>query len=364
MSAHTGQTSIDLPCHRCGYDLRAHPHDGQCPECGASVAESRRLAAVPLRPAWRDSDPRWRRRILAGAWVLVLLPLVDVLKAFDLASGIPVPAVFEHGGTVRTLDDTLLSFPGVYQPLAFCIGVVLLFSKERGRRRGRLDWTRRWGVICCYAVLLLSAAGILALVALVCVGIAAAFHSMPLDYQPGIARPLAEWGTAYIRYGPQPSNASGVVLVASSSIAILLACVPLFDALRGSGPRRYAAALLAPLALFALMHLAQAGRYLVAFGFAPTADLFPYGAYFWPEVLVTRLAGLPPGPGVPGTALGAVVEAVKWCSVFSIAVWLTVARIAAWGQRSETLSDDAKRTAAEGLSGVRCSGDDERVAGG
>ena len=68
-------TSADLPCHRCGYDLRAHPPDGQCPECGASVAESRRLAAIPLRPAWRDSDPRWRRRILAGAWVLVLLPL-------------------------------------------------------------------------------------------------------------------------------------------------------------------------------------------------------------------------------------------------------------------------------------------------
>jgi len=42
--------------------------------------------------------------VLAGAWALVVLPLMDTLKAFDLASRVPVPAVFEHGGTVRTLD--------------------------------------------------------------------------------------------------------------------------------------------------------------------------------------------------------------------------------------------------------------------
>src|SRR5208282_2288514 len=70
----------ELPCCRCGYDLRAHPQDGICPECGGSVAESWRWAATPRRPAWEDSDPRWRRRILAGTWVLVLLPLMDVLQ--------------------------------------------------------------------------------------------------------------------------------------------------------------------------------------------------------------------------------------------------------------------------------------------
>src|SRR3954453_7318377 len=140
MTAETGEMSADLHCHVCGYDLRAHPQDGKCPECDASVAESRRLAAIPLRPAWRDSDPRWRRRVLAGAWVLVFLPLMDALDMFEWASHVPVPVLFDYRGVVHTLDDTFASFPGVYAPLAFCVGVVLLFSKERGRRHSRLDW--------------------------------------------------------------------------------------------------------------------------------------------------------------------------------------------------------------------------------
>ena len=99
--------------------------------------------------------------MLAGMWVLIFLPLMDVLNAYRWDASVPVPAVLEYGDSVRTLNDTLLSWPGVYQPLVFCIGVVLLFSKERGRRRSRMDWTRRWGVICSYVVLLLSAAPIL-----------------------------------------------------------------------------------------------------------------------------------------------------------------------------------------------------------
>ena len=72
MTAHTPEMSAELLCDRCGYDLRAHPEDGKCPECGMSVAESRRMAAIPVGRPGRDSDPRWRRRMLAGVWVLVL----------------------------------------------------------------------------------------------------------------------------------------------------------------------------------------------------------------------------------------------------------------------------------------------------
>src|SRR4051794_41742296 len=98
MPTHIAVMSAELSCDRCGYDLRAHPEDGKCPECEASVAESRRIAAIPRRPAWRDSDPRWRRRILAGAWLLVLLPLMDLFKAFKWTSKLSVPAIFEVGG--------------------------------------------------------------------------------------------------------------------------------------------------------------------------------------------------------------------------------------------------------------------------
>src|SRR3954454_2572466 len=112
MTAPTFEKSAELPCHGCGYDLRAHPEDGKCPECGESVAESRRLAAIPRRPAWRDSDPRWRRRMVAGTWILLLMPLLAALQAFEWASSVPVPSVFNFRGTVRTLDDTLVTFPG------------------------------------------------------------------------------------------------------------------------------------------------------------------------------------------------------------------------------------------------------------
>src|SRR5688572_8914546 len=171
MIAHTAQASVD-PCHVCGYDLRAHPQDGKCPECGESVEQSRRLAAIPRRPAWRDSDPRWRRRILAGAWLLVLVPLMDALKIFEWASSVPVPSPFDARIAPGTLDQSLLC-DWVYQPVVFCIGVVLLFAKERGRRPAPLDWTRRWGVLCSYVVLLLSATQILFIGALVLVGISA-----------------------------------------------------------------------------------------------------------------------------------------------------------------------------------------------
>jgi hypothetical protein len=324
-----------LPCHICGYDLRAHPHDGKCPECGASVAESRRLAAIPRRPAWRDSDPRWRRRLLVGTWVLVLLPLMDALQAFGWAAQLPVPTIFYRWGAIRTLDDTLVCSSFVYQPLVFCIGVVLLFSKERGRRRNRLDWTRRWGVICSYVVLVLCAAQVLLIVALVMAGIAALFQSMSLKYQPGVTQLFVELSTGYLRYGAYPKDISVVVLVAFSSIAILLACIPLFDALRSSGPKRVAAILLAPLALFAVMHLGQAVRYGLGISSMTPLDVYYLGVYFRPHLLLRRFGGLPASWISGPTSDSFLVEAAKWCIILGIAVWLSIAQLAARRQRKK-----------------------------
>jgi hypothetical protein len=334
----------DLSCHRCGYDLRAHALEGKCPECGEPVAASRQLAALPRRPAWRDSDPRWRRRMLAGMWILVLLPLMDVLKVTGWAERLPVPTVFDLRGPL-VLNDTFLCGMGLYRPLAFCIGVVLLFSKESGRRRGRLDWTRRWGIICSYVVLLLSVAQVVLITAFVLAGIAALCLSLPLKNQPAMTQWFVNVSAACLRYGPHSKDISMVVLAVFSSIAILLACTTLFDALRSSGPKWVAATLLAPLALFALVHLSQAG----AESFTPPGGLFSpprevdeLGAYFRPRLLV-RLAFRGPldWPLSQWGLSPFVIEAAKWCIVLTIAVWLSIAQIAARRRRSPTIWSDA-----------------------
>jgi hypothetical protein len=346
MTAHvtekSSEKSAELPCDRCGYDLRAHPHDAKCPECELPVAESLKWAGIPRRPAWRDSDPRWRRRMLAGMWILVLLPLADAIKTSGWASSVTVPNVFGFPGAIR-LDETFLFNLGVYQLLVFCIGAVLLFSKERQRRRARLDWTRRWGVICSYVVLLLSAADILFIVALVCAGIAAVFISMPLKYQPGVTRLFVGLSWGYLRHGPYPKEISLAVVVAFSSITILLACVPLFDALRSTGPKWLAPSLLAPLALFSLMHLMQAGLYGIGLSGMTPIEMSRDAVYFWPELLVKGVAELATIGTLTGFGREFAVEAAKWCVVLAIVVWLSIAQFAAWWQgRQGNRSSDSE----------------------
>jgi hypothetical protein len=326
----TAPAATPLSCHHCGYDLRAQSEDGKCPECGASVAESRRLAAIPRRPSWRDSDPRWRRRMLAGMWLLALLPFMEAVRESGWASELPVPALFETRGASRMLIDAFVCLPGVYQPLVLCVGVVLLFSKERGRRPSRLDWTRRWGVVSTYAVFLLSAAQILFLTALVTAGIAALCLSMPLKYQPAATRSFVAVSTAYLLHGPHPGDSSALALVAFSSIAILLACIPLFDALRSSGPKWVAAILLAPLAVFALTYLAQVAGYAVGFSRTTSDDVFSFEVYFRPQLPIRHIAGrgvywFTRAPAPHDFA----IEAAKWCIVLAIAIWLTIAQLAA-----------------------------------
>jgi hypothetical protein len=257
---------------------------------------------------------------------------MDTLRAFDWASRIPVPRFIGSHDTNRMLDDTLAFWPGVFNPLIFCIGIVLLFSKERGRRRNRLDWTRRWGVLCSYVTLLLSAAPVLYVSALVAVGISALFITLPPSHQPAIADWLLRVSYTYLRYGPQPKDVTVVVLVAFSSITVVLACARLFDALRITGPKALAATLLVPLALFALVNLFQAGRYWLAVSTVTSTELFHYGVYFRPEFVLTRLAdGSAHLSTMPVPVLvGVLVEIAKWCIVLTIAVWLSTAQVAAW----------------------------------
>ena len=59
-----GRLDQDLPCLKCGYNLRTLRDDAQCPECGASVHESARLAWLC------QHDPPWLRRLARSTiWI-------------------------------------------------------------------------------------------------------------------------------------------------------------------------------------------------------------------------------------------------------------------------------------------------------
>jgi hypothetical protein len=273
--------------------------------------------------------------MVAGVWVLVLLPLMNLLQYLDWAARIPVPEIFDYRGSVGTLNRTLLATAGVYEALIFCMGVVLLFSKERKRRLNRLEWTRRWGVLCSYILLLLSFTGILLIGSLVLVGITALFLSMPLQYQPRITSLLLHVSTAYLSYGPYPKDVTAAVQVGFSSVMMLFACVTLFDALRSSAGKAWALALVGPLAFFALMNLAVAGGYCL--GILPDDQVLAVELYFNPELLFRSFFGFPSNIFATGTAIPFFIEVAKWCIVFTIAVWLTVAQVAAWRKAPEPL---------------------------
>jgi hypothetical protein len=79
----------DIPCERCGYDLRGLPHDGQCPECGLYTRfsietweEHRAKADISI------SDPRWIREVREGLFVSLLsFVLVLLLAAAPQVTG-------------------------------------------------------------------------------------------------------------------------------------------------------------------------------------------------------------------------------------------------------------------------------------
>lgn len=286
------------------------------------MADAIRAAAIPIRPAWADSDPRWRRRVLAGIWVLVFLPLMDLLAALRWDSRIPVPAIFDFRGSVRTLNHTFLSVGDVYPTLVFFIGMVLLFAKERGRRRSRWDWTRRWGVLGSCVVLLLSASQTLFLAALVLAGIAAVCLGMPIEYQPALTPIFVHLSSSYLLFSPYPSYGSSLTLSAFSSSLILLACAPLFDALRSAGSKRAAAILLAPLAVFSVAYLAQLARLWFDPGGLGAAEVLRYGLYFAPKVLVSILPQVQWAPAFGSTTDWGpgFLELGKWCVILTIAI--------------------------------------------
>ena len=320
-----------VACHRCGYDLRSQPADGVCPECGEPVAESIRLAAIPVRPAWRDSDPRWRRRMLAGVWVLTLLPMVHLFQELGWSSHIPVPELYDSRSVLHTLQDTLL-LDWIDPWPTFVVGVVLLFAKERFRRRRRRDWTRRWGVLFSYLMLILGGLFVMPVISLVAMGIAALFFSLPLENQPGATNLFVWIGGGYGRTGLTDIDIERVATATAvgASVTVSLACVPLFDSLRASMVRRpLALVLVLPLLVFSLLNIVFAGFEAADAGWK--YGLGPNYYYFSPYTTVQMLLHPSDLLDVFGLAdLRNTIEFSTWVAVALIALWLTLAQIRSW----------------------------------
>ena len=321
-----------LTCHRCDYDLREHVDADVCPECEASVTESKRIAAIPIRPAWRDSDPRWRRRVLFGIWILVLLQVLLWFEWNGWFSHIPVPSIWPGYVEFDSLDDTLATW--YWAAPVFCIGVVLLFAKERNRRRNRLEWTQRMGVFLTYCVALLVFVPTAFIFSLVAIGFAALFHTLPMEDQPAFTELMVTISAAFIGSGLHPTDASDVALPAFSAAVVILGCRTLYLAIISSGSRGLAITVIAPLMLVASVYILatplfwlRSGQYEVI---APENYFFNGHGIGAIVDVITRFAV--PSSGRPIDLLANI--AITLCTCF-IAVWLTLAQVRSWRLRSK-----------------------------
>ncbi len=319
--------STALPCATCGYDLRVTPREGICPECATPVEKAIELAKIPIRPAWRDSDPRWRRRMVAGAWVMVFVPLVEVLLWSDLGKRIPVVSYDFQGFSVGSIDTSFFAFIFLY--VSFCVGVVLFFAREQYRRRNPLDWTRRWGVFVSYAVLIVGVPYFAVVTSLVMVGISALFMSLPYENQPAVAGLVRELGIGYLLYAPHGSDNLPHGLAVLSACAILLACASMYQALRSTGPRALAAIPLIPLALAAVWQIGAAA--IDWNNLSPLSQPPPF--FFAPGYLRSGLDAST-FRDIPSLQ-GFLHEVAKWLPFVVIALWLSIAQLHAWRRSAE-----------------------------
>lgn len=266
---------------------------------------------------------------------MVFIPLIAVLQQSGLAARVPVP--FTGYAGALTLADSFVTW--VYTYLVFCIGVVLFFSNERGRRRNPLDWTRRWGVFVSYLVLLLGVPLQLFTAALVLIGIGALCLSLPYENQPGLTEFFITIGSGFITYGPHPSEAADAAATLFSTFAILLACVPIYDALRISGPKAMALVILAPLVAVSMYQIAAATTWYLDPLRAGSTPPPPF--FFEPDLLVTGFANLDAivRNGYFAILRRFVPEAAKWLPFLIIAIWLSLAQARVWRKRPTRHAD-------------------------
>jgi len=122
----------DLPCFRCGYNVRGLASDGQCPECAASIAETLRRRAAELTGRLLpldDSDPRWVRKL---AWSCALL----------LFGGVGI-AMAHVMSILQVRMPMAVQFPLFFMPyVVLAVAGWLAGSREPGWSGRRGVWVR------------------------------------------------------------------------------------------------------------------------------------------------------------------------------------------------------------------------------
>lgn len=153
--------AADMPCRRCGYNLRGLPRTGQCPECSASVARSLRGNVLEV------ADPAYLHRLRRGAvfveisiLTLVALPLVGFTVA--IFSSV-LPSVGGEIGSVVLGASAVLA---LLASILILIGWFMLTERDPGHLgpdisdRSRMV-TRIATIVCAAAWLLVAGAATL-----------------------------------------------------------------------------------------------------------------------------------------------------------------------------------------------------------
>jgi hypothetical protein len=134
-SDHTARVETDLPCAKCGYNLRTLAWDGKCPECSAPVLQS--APPVGFRFASQRSESRARR----GIGLLALAFLIDMLGT--AAMTLAMRLTFVAPPIVHWVALYMWVYAGLPASIAMLLAIVLTtqpFASRSDRFKLRLAY--------------------------------------------------------------------------------------------------------------------------------------------------------------------------------------------------------------------------------